>query len=818
MWAIVKKEWTHYFSGLTGYLIISFYLLANGLFLFVLPNYNVLDFGYASLQVYFDFAPWFLLLLIPAITMRSFSDEYKQGTYEILKTLPISPLSLWLGKWLGTFLIVMVAILPTLLYAVALHLLSSVGGLDWGATMGAYIGLILLVAAYTAIGLFASSATQNSLVAFIVAIILSIVLFTGFDWLSILPYFKNGMDYYISQLGLSAHYINVSKGLLTLQDLIYFISIVVLFGMGSLEKLQGRIRYVLLLFILIASNYVASFVQAQLDLTKEHRYTLSESSQKIIQDVQAPVKIHVYLGGDLPPYYKKIALSTGSLLSKLHALNPQNITWAFEVPSENYKDTALYQFYDSLAKMGLPIERILDQNPTSDKRVDQLLIPGALVEVQGQVPMALDLRSSKKYYKPYNIVKDIPVEDLEASANAAESLLEHKFVQAIFLMSRTYVPSIAYLVGNGEPVDFTVNDIGEQLKNQYHLSVFDLKAGYPDAKKIKTLLIVKPTKTFTDQDKLKLDQYVMSGGNIIWAVDKLYAEYDSLQKSTGSYIAYDRGLGLDDLLFKYGARINSNLVQDLNCAKLPLVVGKQADGSPLIQRIPWPYYPFLNGNESNPITQNMDRVISQFPGSIDTIATQGIHKTILLSTDTNSRVIATPAIVALNSVQGEADMFTFNKHYLPVAVLLQGKFTSLYANRLSQAEKDSLLKTTGTPFQANGTQTSMQLVIADADILTNKVDKNKGPLPMGMLPFDEYQFANRAFFLNAIAALNEPAGLLESRNKNIVLRLLQKDKVEATRIYWQMGLLLGPILILLLVFISWAKYRKQQFGDTTIKS
>ena len=165
MWAICKKEWTQYFSSLTGYLIIGFYLVLNGLFLFVLPNYNVLDFGYASLQAYFDFAPWFLLLLIPAITMRSFSEEYKQGTYELIRTLPVSPIQLVLAKFLGSYLIVIIAIIPTMLYAVTLDSLSLVGGLDWGATFGSYFGLLCLAAAYTIIGVFTSSTTKNGLVA-----------------------------------------------------------------------------------------------------------------------------------------------------------------------------------------------------------------------------------------------------------------------------------------------------------------------------------------------------------------------------------------------------------------------------------------------------------------------------------------------------------------------------------------------------------------------------------------------------------------------------------------------------------------------------
>jgi gliding-associated putative ABC transporter substrate-binding component GldG len=436
--------------------------------------------------------------------------------------------------------------------------------------------------------------------------------------------------------------------------------------------------------------------------------------------------------------------------------------------------------------------------------------------VEGVKPFVIDLRSSKKFFKPYNVVKDIPTEDIEASANAAEALLEYKFIQAIYLLNRTNIPQMSYLVGNGEPIDLTVNDMGTAVQNQYRLSIFDLKTGYPNASKIKTLVIVKPTKPFTDIDKLKLDQYVMSGGNIIWAIDKLYAEYDSLQKSDGSYVAYDRGLGLDDLLFKYGVRINSNLVQDLNCAKLPIVIGKQPNGTPMIQRFPWPYYPFLYGNENAAITQNMDRVLSLFPSSVDTLATKGIKKTILLSTDTNSRIISTPNLVSLNSVKDESELKSFHKNKIPVAVLLEGNFASLYANRISASMQDSIKMNTGKDYLSKGAMLSKQIVITDADIITNKVAANSNgemePMPMGMLPYEEFQFANKSFYLNAISYLNEPSGLLDSRNKTIVLRLLDKQKLATSKWYWQCILLIAPLLLLVLFFSIWTRYRKGQFA------
>ena len=811
MWSICKKEWTQYFSSLTGYLIISFYLVVNGLLLFVIPNYNLLDFGYASLQVYFDFAPWFLLLLVPAITMRSFSDEFKQGTYEVLHSLPFSSLQLVLGKLLGSLLIVIAAIAPTIFYGVVLDALSATGGIDWGATFGSYIGLIFLGAVYTAVGVFASSLTKNSAIALLVSIIISILLLQSFDWLSAVSFFANGYDYYIKQLGLSLHYNNMSKGLIKLTDMIYFISILVLFILGTIENLKGKIKYVFLLIAIIGANYLSNIFPFQFDLTKEKRYTLSESSTEVISQIQAPVTVHLYLGGDLPSNYKTISNAAIALLDQLHQINPGLIKWNLEIPNQSVSDTALYALYDSLSKMGLPIERIQQGNGGADKRVDQLIIPGALVEVDGQKPYAIDLRSSKKYFKPYNIVKDIPEVDEEASANAAEALLEYKFIQPIYLLNRKTVPTIAYLIGNGQPVNLTVNDIGETLKDQYDLSVFDLSKGFPDATKIKTLLIVKPTTPFSDLDKLKIDQYVMGGGNIIWAVDKLYAEYDSLQKTDGSYVSFDRGLALDDLLFKYGIRINSNLIQDLNCAKLPLVVGAQGDGSPLIKRVPWPYYPFLIGNDNHPIAQNMDRVLSLFPSSIDTIASNGVKHTILLTTDTSSRSLPSPAQVSLNSVKGEEDMVQFNQHHFSIAVLSEGSFNSFFANRLSQVLKDSVQQNLGIAYLSKG-KPSKQIFIADADLFTNKVDKSNGPLPMGMIPFESYQFANRDFFVNSIQYLNEPVGLIESRNKGIVLRLLDKTKVAESRLFWQWMLLLGPVAILSLFFYFWTQYRQRRFG------
>ena len=812
MWAICKKEWAHYFGSLSGYLIISFYLLVNGLLLFVLPNFNVLDFGYTSLQVYFDFAPWILILLIPAITMRSFSEEYKQGTYEILKSLPIPTRSILVGKYLGVVSITILAILPTFFYAIVLNYLSAVGGIDWGATIGAYIGLIALAAVYVAVGVYMSSVTKHTMIALLGSILICIFLYKGFDWIADLKFFQNGYDFYIRQLGLSAHYQNLNKGAIGLADILYFKIVILLFGLGAIEQLSGKFKYSWVLLVMLLLNVLSHLYPLQIDLTKDQRYTMSSQSKILIQDIKQPVKIHFYLGGELPAHYKKLELATIQFLDQLQQINPTWISWDQTVPGELYKDSALMIFYDSLQKQGLPIDRFQNTETITDKKLDQLLVPGLLIEVEGQKPIAIDLRSSKQFFKPYNIVKELPEIDIEASFNAAEALLEYKIVQAIYLMNRTVRPSIAYLVGNGEPLDYTVNDLGQSIKNQYNLGVFDLKKGFPDASKINTLLIVKPTMRFTELDQLKIDQFILAGGNVIWALDPLYAEYDSLRNTAGTYLAFDRALGLEAQLFKYGVRVNLNLVQDLNCAKLPMVVGIDASGAPTIQRVPWPYYPFAQAGSEHPMVQNMDRLLTAFPASLDTVRALGITKTILLTTDTTSRIISSPTMIQLNSGQEEGELASFTKQHIPVAVLLEGQFKSAFTGRLTSSLMDSVQLATGKTFITNGIKAAKQIVLSDADLITNFVDAQKGPLPMGMIPYEGVQFANPVFFQNAIAYLNEPISLLEARKKNLVLRRLDAGKVAENRLWIQLVLLLGPLCLLGIGYWGAFYYRQSRFA------
>ncbi|GMV77156.1 MAG: gliding motility-associated ABC transporter permease subunit GldF [Chitinophagaceae bacterium] len=227
MWMICKKEWQQFFSNLTAYIIIAVFLVVNGLVLFVFEG-NIFSFGYATLEKFFQLAPWILLLLIPAVTMRSLSDEFKSGTFEVLKTLPLTSWQIVAGKYFGNLLVVFMALLPTLVYIISMQQLAVGEGLDMAATIGAYLGLFFLAAVFTAIGICAGSFTNNSVVAFIVSLIACALLYYGFNAISKLSQLSGGVDYYLEMAGIDFHYSSISKGVIDTRDVVYFISTIFL--------------------------------------------------------------------------------------------------------------------------------------------------------------------------------------------------------------------------------------------------------------------------------------------------------------------------------------------------------------------------------------------------------------------------------------------------------------------------------------------------------------------------------------------------------------------------------------------------------------
>jgi gliding-associated putative ABC transporter substrate-binding component GldG len=378
--------------------------------------------------------------------------------------------------------------------------------------------------------------------------------------------------------------------------------------MNVLEKLlKKRFWWVGLSLLFMVVIYLASLANFRIDLTSEKRFSLSNSTKKLLRDLEQPVQIDIYLTGDLSSGFKKLSVASDELLNEFKEYAKGNLQYRFIRPGEGLPDTLRYQVYDSLVRMGIKTFNNQVTTREGEEKTERLIFPAAMVLYDGrQIPV--DMTTGKSGM------------DEESTLNYSEALLEFKFADAIDKLTRKEFPIVAYAAGNGEPLppNEKIKDLFVSLSKNYRFGVVDVKSGRLNADSINALLIVKPVEAFTDAEKLKVDQFVMNGGKVIWFVDKLYAEMDSLLRVQSDFVAFDRNLNLDDILFKYGVRINGDLLQDLKSAKQPLVVG-QVGNQPQIERLPFPYYPLLSSPSNHPVSKNLDDVLSIFPGSIDTV-------------------------------------------------------------------------------------------------------------------------------------------------------------------------------------------------------
>ncbi len=560
------------------------------------------------------------------------------------------------------------------------------------------------------------------------------------------------------------------------------------------KSILSKYSWLWLLIGLLAINYLASIFHYRADLTREKRYTLSRPTKTLLRNLKDPVTITVFLDGDMPAGFKKLSNSTRELLQEFKENAVNNILVRFQKPGTD--STSGYTM-DSLIRMGLRPTNVRVAAKEGEGEEQRYLFPGAIVSYH-------DMNI------PVDFLQGLDMQGGMNSLNNAEALLEYKMASAIQKISTDTVPVIGYLLGNGEPQNYNIYDfIQRTIKPNYNFSFYPIDT-FPVIPKIfSAIVVVKPTIPFTDQQKLKIDQYIMNGGKVIWLIDRLYAELDSLMRKQSDFIAFDRNLNLDDLLFKYGVRINPDLIQDLQCDKIPLVVGNFGD-KPQMQLTDWYYFPLLNSYSEHPIAKNLNQVLSLFPNSIDTTKTPNIRKTILLASSANSRSLATPAIVSLNSVKTEEDLKTFNKEHFPVAVLLEGKFSSLYSNRLAKSTIDSFSQVYRQPFQTS-VENNKMIVISDADIVSNVFSPKEGPLEMGFNQFTNVQYANKDFILNSIEYLVNPSGILETRAKDYTLRLLDVKKIDSEKGFWEVLNIGLPVVLVILFGLVYNVVRKRRY-------
>lgn len=795
MFALLRKEINTFLSTLTAYVVIVVFLLATGLFLWVFPgNTNVLDGGYADLKSLFFIAPWIFLFLIPAISMRSFSEEKRSGTLELLYSRPLNHYGIIMAKYLAVLGLVLFSLLPTLIYYFSVWILGEpAGNIDLGGFWGSFIGLFFLAAIYVSIGIFASSLTDNQVIAFILGMLISFLVFTGFEYLASLPLF-HGMGHVVSALGINEHYASMSRGVIDSRDLVYFISVtsffIVLTRISAGRSLKRDLVHLPVAVGAIALlMLISAFGFFRIDLTTEKKYTLSHVSRNILEELPGDVEVEVYLDGDLPAGFKKLSVGAKELLEEFRIYSNRKLEFSFTNPAGEKDPAARQAFQQELLSSGLKPSNA--QWRDREGGISQKLIfPGAIVRYNG-IEMAV------------NLLNNNPRLSGSENLNRTTEGLEYSLINAIHTITRDTSLKVAFLEGHGELYEPEVAGASRALSYYYTIDRGQIGGQYGILDDYAAVIIARPRERMTEQDKLVLDQYLMKGGRILWLVEPVAVDKDSLMYSSMA-TAWMYDLNLEDMLFTWGVRLENRLIQDTRCLFIPVNTALAGD-PPQYTPMPWLYFPLLSGTD-HPVSRNLNLVMSEFASLVDTVKGQGnIEKSIVLRSGSSSRTVGVPTLINLRDASRPVEEEAFNTSDLPVAVMLEGEFLSPFRNRMPE----NILPAVKGSYSNSSVPTKM-MVVSDADIIRNEVRVQDGkviPLELGRDMIGKELYGNKDFIVNAVNYLVDDSGLMELRTRKMKIRLLDTARVNQGRMFWQMVNVLGPLVIVLLmaVIITWRR-------------
>ncbi len=557
-------------------------------------------------------------------------------------------------------------------------------------------------------------------------------------------------------------------------------------------KHKNNIKFLLgMIAILIAANFVASKFFMRFDLTKDKRYTLSQTSLDIVNEVQQPLYVDVFLKGEFPGEFKKLQTETQQLLEEFRAYN-SNVVFQFVNPLENEEERDLIM--DSFLQRGLtPVNVTMSDK---GKQTQEVVFPWAIAtygEKSIKIPLLKNTSSLSTAEKVVSSVQH----------------LEYAFANAFNAISKDKEKKVAVIKGNGELHDLLMADFIRDVRDHYFIGTFTLDsvAKQPNQslkylQKYDVAIIAKPTEKFSDEEKMVLDQFIMKGGKTLWLVDQVAIEMDSLYNDQGSTLAYPRDLNLNDMFFKYGIRINPGLIKDIMATPIALATG-EAGGSTQYTQYPWFYSPWIYPSEKHPIVNNIDGIKMEFANPIDTLKND-IKKTVLLRSSQYSKIIGTPAEVNLDMVNERPEPTEFTSGgNIPVAVLLEGKFKSVYENRVLPFKDSS--------FQSLGKMNKM-IVISDGDVIRNQLDKDFQPLELGFDKWTNKLYGNKEFLINSLNYLLDDNGLINIRSKNVELPILDQEKVYENYRYSQIITVGAPLLVLTVFGVLFTFMRKRKYG------
>jgi len=547
--------------------------------------------------------------------------------------------------------------------------------------------------------------------------------------------------------------------------------------------------------------FIGSFLRVRADLTNEQRFTLTPATREMMEELPDIVYVKVYLTGGLPADLQRLSQAAKDLLDEMRAYQPDKIQYSFIDPNASTDEKTRKQIYDQLQEQGLTYSSIRLQEAGAYS--ERIIFPGALVTYRDKtVPVQL-LKTQ---------LRAPDAEIVNRSLNNLEYEMASAFRQAITLKK----PRIAFLEGQGELSGMQIADMTNLLKEQYDVSTvridekLDALSIRPEKMNFRVnnydaLIIAKPDSTFAGRDRYVIDQFIMNGGKVLWLIDAMNANLDSLRTNQVS-MARPYDLDLDDQLFAYGVRLNKDLLLDRNCA--PIEIYTQPYGNQRkLERFPWYFEPVIIPTSGHPIVSNLDPIHLRFVGSLDTIATDNVKKTILLSTSAYTRMLRNPVRVSLGVVEADMGFDRTTTPYLPVAVLLEGNFTSAFVDLLPKEFTDD--PTVG--YREQGARTA-QIVISDGNVIENRIDPAKEMFYM--LGFDRYAnskiYGNRELLINCMNYLLDDKALISIRSRAIALRQLDPQRVAMERSFWQIIAVALPILISILAGIAYHLYRRRR--------
>ena len=566
------------------------------------------------------------------------------------------------------------------------------------------------------------------------------------------------------------------------------------------NRKQDILQFTATLVIIGLLNIVGSFVHSRFDLTKEGRYSLSDATKNLLSELDDYIYVEVYLEGEFPAGIERLSLETRQLLSEFKSQN-NLLQYTFINPTESTDEKTRNEIIKQLYEKGISPTSL--QVKDGETYTEKVIVPGAIVKYGGK-EVAIQLLK--------NQIASGPTQNIEQSIRE----LEYEFTSAIKRLQTPIKQSIAFITGHGELEDKEIEDLTNSLSEQYSISKVNLRefdvdaSGEADlAKKLKELkskklvLIAKPTETFQNLDKYFIDQYIMNGGKVIWMLDATNADMDSLANK-GTFLAQAlRGLNLNDQLFKYGVRVNSDLIEDISSSKIPVPVSFVND-IPKWELRPWRFFPVCIPTSSHPITSNLNAIKFDFVGSIDTVKTSStVRKTVLLHSSPYTKVANTPYEVSLQSALDQPIQEQFANGEQATAVLLEGEFESIFKNRLNALSKK-------LPFTELSSTTKM-LIISDGDIAQNQIIRGV-VLPLGYDNYEKRQYGNKDFILNSIDYLLEEDALIDVRTRELKMRLLDVQKINQERGFWQLINLLIPIALILIFGLIKQYLRKKKYA------